>query len=141
MKKTLKEQIAKRKKEMEDKEIVHKTVFIAEILGHKSEWRGGDGYWNTNYHFSNDKFDITEHHFDGTDWGGFHRELKYKGKRVFYEAGGGEEAFIPGEWEREFNRLYARAERKEKQLKREQKAQQKVSQAAQEHEERKRWGL
>jgi hypothetical protein len=142
MAKTLKQKIAERKKEMEDKEINYKTTLIATMLGRRigryNRDNGCDETWDV---FKNERFEIEDYGVNCIDGGGFHREVKYNGKRVFYMAGGGEELFIPGKWEREFNKLYAQTQRKERQNKREERAKQKLAKKTQEREERKRWGL
>ena len=144
MAKTLTEQITERRKEMEDKDINGKTCLVATVLGNRTENRK-NGCDITVFTFENKKFRIEDYGIecsgsDGT-MGGFHREVKYRGKRVFYIAGGGQESFIPGEWEKEFNRLYSRALRRQKEL---EEAKTKLAEwrkEEQERKERKKWGL
>lgn len=143
-KKTLTEQIVERRKEMEDKDINAKTYLIATVLGNKSEGKR-DNCEIVVWRFENKRFWVEDYSIecsgsDGT-MGGFHREVKYNGKRVFYMAGGGKEAFIPGEWEKEFSRLHSRAQKRHKEL---EEAKVKLSEwrrEEKEREERKKWGL
>ncbi len=143
-KKTLAEQITERRKEMEDKNINGKTAHIATVLGSRTE-EGKDGCEVVVWKFENKRFWIEDYsiEYSGSDgtMGGFHREVKYNGKRVFYMAGGGEESFIPGEWEKEFNRLHSRAQKRYKEL---EEAKTKLSgwrKEEQERKERTKWGL
>ncbi|MBI2062439.1 MAG: hypothetical protein HYT64_02000 [Candidatus Yanofskybacteria bacterium] len=143
-KKTLAEQIAERRKEMEDKNINGKTAHIATVLGNRTEWKK-DGCEVVTWRFENKRFWIEDYSIecggnDGT-MGGFHRKVKYNGKRVFYMAGGGEESFIPGEWEKEFNKLYSKARKRYGEL---EEAKAKLTEWRKEERERKeriKWGL
>lgn len=141
-KKSLADQIKERKKGMKDKNINGKACYIATLLGHKTnKYDSRSGCEETWHIFENENFRIEDYGISCTDAGGFHREVKYKGKVVFYMSGGGEESFIPGEWEKELNRLYALAQRRDRKAKKEEEAEIKRIQAAREKEERKKWGL
>jgi len=142
--KTLAQKIAERKKQMEDRRINFKTSIIAQYLGSQSR-TSKDGSDSETHIFSNDRFWIWDYSVEcsGSDGsiGGFRREVKYENQTVFHMTGSGGTSYIPGRWEREFNRLFAEAQKKQRESIKAAKAREKKDVKAREKEEAKNWGI
>jgi len=100
----------KLKEEVEKKNISGTAYFIAQYLGEGHRNKGNLGEIDEKYKFEDDEFIISTNLVLTSDGGcGMSKEIKFKGRRVFYEGGLDIYTYIPGNWETKLNNLYKKA--------------------------------
>ena len=142
---TLKDQIAARKKQAEDREITRKAWTVGEALGKKNEYNG-DHESEKGCAFSNADLVIkgnssSRWSSDGGGGGSSSTVITYKGETVYEVDNGGIQLYLPGEWEDLLDGFFGAAQSVDTRAKEACDKDKKAADATKEADLRKKWKL